>query len=113
MVPIGVALNKTNPYKETNYSLPTFQQCTSQSCLSFTAMAHLISLDRTDISGQITVAGSNSTGSSSSSGASSSPSPSSTTQSGSKKNSAQTLVVQSVVPWTVLSATALLAGLML
>ncbi|KAN0137536.1 glycoside hydrolase/deacetylase [Lactarius tabidus] len=91
LVPIGVALNKTQPYKETNYSLPTFQQY---------------------ISGQITVAGNNNT-TSSSSGSSSSPSASSSTQSGSKKSSAQALIVQSVAPWTVLSATALLAGLML
>jgi hypothetical protein len=28
LVPIGVCLNKTQPYLETNYSLPTFQQCT-------------------------------------------------------------------------------------
>ncbi|KAN0137550.1 carbohydrate esterase family 4 protein [Lactarius tabidus] len=28
LVPIGVALNKTQPYQETNYFLPTFQQCT-------------------------------------------------------------------------------------
>jgi peptidoglycan/xylan/chitin deacetylase (PgdA/CDA1 family) len=92
LVPIGVALNKTYPYKETNYSLPTFEQY---------------------ISGQLTVAGNNSTGTGSSSHSSSSPSPSSSTQSGTKKSSAQTLAVQSVVPWTVLSATALLAGLML
>ncbi|KAI9446959.1 carbohydrate esterase family 4 protein [Lactarius psammicola] len=26
MVPVGVALNKTQPYKETNYTLPTFEQ---------------------------------------------------------------------------------------
>ncbi|KAI0246826.1 chitin deacetylase [Lactifluus subvellereus] len=30
IVPVGVALNKTQPYKETNYTLPTFQQCTCQ-----------------------------------------------------------------------------------
>ena len=28
IVPVGVALNKTYPYKEGNYSIPTFQQCT-------------------------------------------------------------------------------------
>ncbi|TFY73368.1 hypothetical protein EWM64_g10644 [Hericium alpestre] len=27
LVPVGVALNKTQPYVETNYSLPTFQEC--------------------------------------------------------------------------------------
>ena len=27
LVPVGVALNKTQPYVETNYSLPTFEQC--------------------------------------------------------------------------------------
>jgi hypothetical protein len=27
IVPIGVAMNTTNPYLETNYTLPTFQQC--------------------------------------------------------------------------------------
>ena len=27
LVPVGVALNKTQPYKETNYTLPTFEQC--------------------------------------------------------------------------------------
>jgi len=26
IVPVGVALNKTQPYVETNYSLPTFEQ---------------------------------------------------------------------------------------
>ncbi|KAI9446955.1 hypothetical protein BJY52DRAFT_1314068, partial [Lactarius psammicola] len=26
IVPVGVALNKTHPYKETNYTLPTFEQ---------------------------------------------------------------------------------------
>jgi len=29
IVPVGVALNKTQPYVETNYSLPTFQQYTN------------------------------------------------------------------------------------
>ncbi|KAF9259589.1 carbohydrate esterase family 4 protein [Marasmius fiardii PR-910] len=27
IVPVGVALNKTHPYVETNYTLPTFEQC--------------------------------------------------------------------------------------
>lgn len=27
LVPVGVALNKTQPYVETNYSLPTFSEC--------------------------------------------------------------------------------------
>ncbi|KAJ3807322.1 carbohydrate esterase family 4 protein [Lentinula aff. lateritia] len=27
IVPVGVSLNKTQPYVETNYSLPTFEQC--------------------------------------------------------------------------------------
>ncbi|KAJ3848360.1 carbohydrate esterase family 4 protein [Lentinula lateritia] len=27
LVPVGVSLNKTQPYLETNYSLPTFEQC--------------------------------------------------------------------------------------
>ncbi|THV04190.1 carbohydrate esterase family 4 protein [Dendrothele bispora CBS 962.96] len=30
IVPVGVALNKTQPYVESNYSLPTFEQCNSQ-----------------------------------------------------------------------------------
>ncbi|KAH9957567.1 chitin deacetylase [Russula dissimulans] len=34
MVPIGVALNKTHPYNETNYTLPTFEQCISGSASS-------------------------------------------------------------------------------
>jgi len=95
MVPIGVALNKTYPYQEKNYTIPTFQQY---------------------ISGQVAVTGTNGTGSSSAatSGSSSSPSASASTESGSKKSSAQSLSVQGgALPWTVLSATALLAGLML
>ena len=27
IVPVGVALNITNPYPEANYTLPTFSQC--------------------------------------------------------------------------------------
>jgi hypothetical protein len=27
IVPVGVAMNTTNPYLETNYTLPTFEQC--------------------------------------------------------------------------------------
>jgi len=91
LVPVGVALNKTYPYQEKNYTLPTFEQY---------------------IAGQVTVT-SNSSSSGSSSGSGSSPSPSSSTQSGSKKSSAQTLAAQGVVPWTIMSATALLAGFML
>lgn len=53
MVPVGVALNKTQPYVETNYSLPTFEQY---------------------ISGTTTVNGSNSAAASSSGSSSSSSS---------------------------------------
>jgi peptidoglycan/xylan/chitin deacetylase (PgdA/CDA1 family) len=90
LVPVGVALNKTYPYKETNYTLPTFEQY---------------------IAGQVTVA-SNGTGSGTGTGtaAGSSSTPSSNPGSGStKNNSARTLVLQGALPWTVLSATALLA----
>ncbi|KAI9511948.1 carbohydrate esterase family 4 protein [Russula earlei] len=91
LVPVGVALNKTQPYKETNYSLPTFQQY---------------------ISGQVTVAGniSNSatgpsTGSSSSSSSSSTPSSSS---SPSNKNSSVSTAKAFSTCWTFLSAAAML-----
>jgi hypothetical protein len=30
MVPMGVATNQTQPYIETNYSLPSFEQCTAK-----------------------------------------------------------------------------------
>lgn len=36
IVPVGVALNKTQPYQETNYSLPTFEECTSIVSLALT-----------------------------------------------------------------------------
>jgi peptidoglycan/xylan/chitin deacetylase (PgdA/CDA1 family) len=88
MVPIGVALNKTQPYVETNYSLPTFQQY---------------------ISGQITAVGNAST---TTPGASQSPSPSSATSN--KKSSAVTIRVSSSGTWwTLLSAGMLLSGLLL
>lgn len=35
IVPVGVALNKTQPYVETNYSLPSFADCTSFSLSCF------------------------------------------------------------------------------
>jgi peptidoglycan/xylan/chitin deacetylase (PgdA/CDA1 family) len=93
LVPVGVALNKTYPYKETNYTLPTFEQY---------------------IAGQVSVTSNASapgTGTGTGSGAGSSSTPSSNPGSGStKNNSARTL---GAVPWTVLSATALLAGLVL
>ncbi|KAH9981806.1 chitin deacetylase [Russula compacta] len=92
LVPIGVALNKTQPYQETNYSLPTFQQY---------------------VSGQITA----SANSSNSTSSSSSPSAGSTSSSSSKKkSSASTVAVSSgsMVGWTLLSAAAgLLSGLVL
>ncbi|KAN0114188.1 chitin deacetylase [Russula decolorans] len=87
MVPIGVALNKTQPYKETNYSLPTFQQY---------------------ISGQLTVA----SNSSSASGAG--PSASASASAGNKKSSATTIRVSSSgTVWTLLLAGILLSVLML
>ncbi|KAH9018837.1 chitin deacetylase [Lactarius hengduanensis] len=93
IVPIGVALNKTQPYKETNYSLPTFEQY---------------------VSGQVTASGSNSSGSGTGTGSGSSPTSSSSSGSGStKSSSARTHVVHGAALWTVLCATALLAGLML
>lgn len=36
IVPVGVALNKTQPYQETNYSLPTFEECMSIFSLALT-----------------------------------------------------------------------------
>ncbi|KAH8986775.1 chitin deacetylase [Lactarius hatsudake] len=93
IVPIGVALNKTQPYKETNYSLPSFEQY---------------------VSGQVTASGSNSSGSGTGTGSSSSPTSSSSSGSGStKSSSARTHVVHGAALWTVLCATALLAGFML
>jgi len=35
LVPMGVATNQTQPYVETNYSLPTFEQCTTNAILSY------------------------------------------------------------------------------
>ncbi|KAI9433220.1 carbohydrate esterase family 4 protein [Lactarius indigo] len=85
IVPIGVALNKTQPYKETNYSLPTFEQY---------------------VSGQVTASGSNSSGSGTGTGSGSSPTSSSSTGSGStKSSSARTHVVHGAALWTVLCAT--------
>jgi len=87
IVPIGVALNKTQPYKETNYSLPTFQQY---------------------ISGQLTVA------SNSSSASSAGPSASASASGGNKKSSATTIKVSSSgTLWTLLLAGMLLSVLML
>jgi len=91
IVPIGVALNKTQPYKETNYSLPTFQQYTS---------------------GVLTVAGNSSSSSSSASAAR--PSASASTTSGSKNSSTTTIrVPSSGTLWTFLMAGMLLSVLML
>ncbi|KAI0263676.1 hypothetical protein BGY98DRAFT_1109786 [Russula aff. rugulosa BPL654] len=86
IVPIGVALNKTQPYVETNYSLPTFQQY---------------------ISGEITVAGN-------SSSSASSPSSSNGSSAGDKKSSATTVRVSSSgTLWTLLLAGMLLSVLTL
>ncbi|KAH9979228.1 hypothetical protein BGW80DRAFT_1275700 [Lactifluus volemus] len=95
IVPVGVALNKTQPYQETGYSLPTFEQYTA---------------GQTTITSNSSVPG---TGTASSSGISS-PSSSSRTVSGKVKSSAPTTAVSNGSMWTLLSATmTLLAGLAL
>ncbi|KAI0295340.1 chitin deacetylase [Multifurca ochricompacta] len=87
VVPVGVALNKTRPYREANYSLPTFQQY---------------------VSGQTAVSG-NSSGTSSGTGSNSSPSSSGSSSGGIKpSSSASTLTIHTSVLWTLLSATLLL-----
>jgi len=86
LAPVGVCLNKTQPYVETNYSLPSFSQY---------------------IAGQITTSG-NSSGSGTS-GANSSP----TSSSSKKKSSASSVTVSYGTWWTLLSAANLLFSLML
>jgi len=93
IVPLGVALNKTHPYNETNYTLPSFEQY---------------------IAGQTKVSvGNSSSGSASSSNGSSSPSASaSASASSNNKSSAYHVTVSGGVWWTLLSAvTMLLFGL--
>jgi hypothetical protein len=48
LVPIGVALNKTHPYVETDYTLPSFQDCTSNLVLLYVVTDHFA-----DIAGTI------------------------------------------------------------
>jgi peptidoglycan/xylan/chitin deacetylase (PgdA/CDA1 family) len=98
LVPIGVALNKTYPYKETNYTMPTFSQYIAGSVSP-------------GVNGTAPGPG---TGTSTGTAAGSSSTPGSNSGSGnSKNNSARTFVVQRTVPLMVLSATILLAGLVL
>jgi len=86
LVPIGVSLNKTQPYVETNYALPTFQQY---------------------ISGQVTVAATVSNASTAGTSAISST----TATSGRSKSSAPSVTVSCGTWWTLLSAMILLSGL--
>ncbi|KAH9979332.1 chitin deacetylase [Lactifluus volemus] len=86
IVPIGVALNKTQPYKETNYSLPTFDQY---------------------IAGQVTVA-SNTSNTGTGTGTASNPnSSSSSSHSGSSGNfnSSARIAMSNSVLWTLLFIT--------
>lgn len=88
IAPIGVCLNKTQPYAETNYSLPTFEQY---------------------ISGQVTVSG-NPSGAAASGTAS--PDPGSTpSASGNEESSASSVTVSRGTWWALLSAVMLLSGL--
>lgn len=38
LVPMGVATNQSQPYVETNYSLPNFDQCRFLSCVVMTLL---------------------------------------------------------------------------
>jgi len=90
VAPIGVCLNKTQPYVETNYSLPTFEQY---------------------ISGQVTVSG-NASGAATSGSETPAPdsTPSASPGSGTK-SSASSVTVSRGTWWALLSAAMLLSGL--
>jgi len=95
IVPVGVALNTTNPYVETDYSLPTFEEYTS---------------------GQVTASGDGSgSGTSASTSPNSSPSSGSGTSSssGNAKSSASSITVPRGIWWALLSAAMVLFRLVL
>lgn len=70
IVPVGVALNQTQPYVESNYSLPSFQQCQFIHDISSDSDCLLMSLCLIDIDGTTTVTGSASASSQTGSGTS-------------------------------------------
>ena len=53
LVPMGVAINQSHPYVETNYSLPNFEQCPLPLC--WRATMSLIRLSHSDIAGTTTI----------------------------------------------------------
>lgn len=55
IVPVGVALNKTQPYVETNYSLPSFTQCKRSNLYP---IGNLMICHISDTSGKTTASGS-------------------------------------------------------
>ncbi|KAJ3797778.1 carbohydrate esterase family 4 protein [Lentinula aff. detonsa] len=107
IVPVGVSLNKTQPYLESNYSLPTFDQCERSTVSGHGHNFHSPLIYSTDISGTVTVTGSrisplNSTSAapssvSTSSSSSPSSSASSTSSSPSKESAASANAAQSAM----------------
>lgn len=91
IAPIGVCLNKTQPYVETNYSLPTFEQY---------------------ISGQVTVSAPDTAPSTGTSGSAASASSTGSSSSGNAKSSASSVALSRAIWWTLVSAAMFLSGLM-